>query len=471
MTRNDGTTAQPSGSLATSCTKSLQLGQIPPVAPTCGRIRRFSPRASIIYSAEEARFLENKARTVRNKLLGRITHAASTGNKKLLRKLRHSYFKNAMVKIAALHKAGVRNPSRTAWEAEARFFDPFTPFSEPLNWFPLPKRKGGFRPVCDLAKPLKATHYMIADVIRAQMPNPPKIYNLPGKGREALVSDLRAKLATGCNAFRAWDARDCFSSVNPDALYKLPLPRRIIENALIITNQELQLVAERNDLENSGFIHDAATIGNIQGNGPTGLMQGSPASNLILAYLLRGIPQPDHEDWDVFLYTDDLILVGRADKVLDRVEKKLTEFFGQDRLGPFTLVPKAAGRGGWFEYLGYEFRHDPYRANDANGSWCIDLPQAKWDEMAKEVRREALAFYRANPPWARFDIEGLIARKLRGYPSLTDPAIAAQMLRSAVPDEYELEKVWRMRRSARPLNKSGPSPFQLPHAANRPLLR
>ena len=412
-----------------------------------------------------------KAHNIRADRRRRIAKAFHAGDRKALRKEVHAFFKDKRVKMSALHKAGERHPNSIGWEAAAKMLDPFTPFPEPVNWFPLPKRKGGFRHACDLAKPLKAAHYMIADVIRAQTPNPPKIYNLPGKGRETLVSDLLATLATGCNAFRIWDARDCFSSVNPDVLFKLPLPRRIIENALIITNQELQLVAKCNDMENSGIQHDAATIGNIQGNGPTGLMQGSPASNLILAYLLRGIPQPDHKDWDVFLYTDDLILVGRADEVLDRVEKRLTEFFGQERLGPFTLVPKAAGRGGWFEYLGYEFRHDPYRANDANGGWCVDLPQGKWDEFAKDVRREALAFYRINPPWADFDIEGLFARKLTGYPSLTDPEIAAETLLTAVPDQYELERIWRTPRPALFSNKSGPSPSQSPYAANRSQLR
>ena len=233
----------------------------------------------------------NKAHGIRSRWVQRIAATCFTGDRQKLRKLKQAYFTDKMVKISALHKAGERQPGVPEWFAEADRLDLFTPFSEPVNWWHEPKRSGGYRKVCDLPRPLKATHYIIADAIRAQMVQPVAIYNLKGKGRDRLVSDLLAKLSQGFDTCRIYDVKDCFQSVNPNTIYQLPLPRRIIDHALAIQDLNLQRVAT--PTASYGDAPIDIPVDNTAECGPAGLMQGSPASNLILAYLLQTMPQPD----------------------------------------------------------------------------------------------------------------------------------------------------------------------------------
>ncbi|HHG88889.1 MAG TPA: hypothetical protein ENJ90_00230 [Devosia sp.] len=132
----------------------------------------YQARLARMDDAVNAERMVQKAHNIRADRRRRIAKAFHAGDRKALRKEVHAFFKDKRVKMSTLHKAGERHPNSIGWEAAAKMLDPFTPFPEPVNWWPMPKAKGGCRIVCDLPRPLKAIHYMIADVLYAQMDIP-----------------------------------------------------------------------------------------------------------------------------------------------------------------------------------------------------------------------------------------------------------------------------------------------------------
>ncbi len=392
----------------------------------------------VLAPAREAEHMVHKMHNIRTGRRRRLARLFASGDERGLRKALHSFFKDPQVKMSALHMAGERHPNMEGWHLAAKALDPFTPFPEPVNWWPEPKARGGYRIVCDLPRPLKATHYMIADALYAQMEVPPFIFNLRGRGRDKAIRGLLEKLNAGYNSYRILDVKDCFQSVNPEVFRKLPLPRRIIENALIIENLSLQRVTKLNATE-PGSITDTSSMENIDG-GPAGLMQGSPASNVILAWLLREAPCPDGEDWLLCIYADDLIVVAKQDDILDRVEQMLVDFFTCPRLGPLVLRKKAAGTGGAFDYLGCEFSQ-----NSTSGIWTLDFSQRTWDRLAQRRHAEIMEHMKENPQ----DIfTGRVPEKheksLRGFASSFpleegQPTIH-EMARMIGPDHEEIRR-------------------------------
>ena len=152
---------------------------------------------TVIHPAQDAVRLVNKAHGIRSRWVQRIAATCFTGDRQKLRKLKQAYFTDKMVKISALHKAGERQPGVPEWFAEADRLDLFTPFSEPVNWWHEPKRSGGYRKVCDLPRPLKATHYIIADAIRAQMVQPRCNLQSQRQGTRPLGQRLAGEIVSG----------------------------------------------------------------------------------------------------------------------------------------------------------------------------------------------------------------------------------------------------------------------------------
>lgn len=387
----------------------------------------------ILIPAWEADRLVNKAHQIRTEWRYRIANAAEQSPKRL-RRLIHSYFKDKNVKVSVLAKAGIRMPSTTGWLTEALLFDPFSPFPEPVYWWPEPKRSHGYRLVCDPPPAIRAAHYMIGDVIAAQTDLPPFIFNVKGKGRDGLARQLLEKLEQGFTCWRTYDVRDCYQSVDPGAIYQLKLPRRIINNALDMNNLNLQRVAGKGTTRSGSPYRDTIVDAAVE-SGPSGLMQGSPASNLILAFLLQTMPQPIVGDGYLFLYGDDLIVVARTQDACDRVEQSLCEFFAQPWLGPLPLQRKAAGIGGAFEFLGYEFRLDA-----TAGNWAIDLSRRNWDELARIRHDTLLILHRENRHGIFSDDMKEVRAKLTGHGALTNPDAILDAVASIGPDGWEIEQ-------------------------------
>ncbi|KIC18509.1 reverse transcriptase domain-containing protein [Leisingera sp. ANG-DT] len=384
--------------------------------------------------AWEAERYVQKAHLIRAGKKRRLATASQTGKGKQLRRLVDGYLTNPQVKMSALYKAGVRRPNVREWHAEARSLDLFCAIQETVYWWPEPKRSGSFRPVCSLPQNLKAAHNMISDVISAMMALPPFIYNVKDRGRDKLALQLLAVLRQGFNCYRIYDVQDCFQNVCPDAVYQLKLPRRVITHALDMRNLKLQPVAIHDATQSDPIPWDTIIDTAVE-SGPAGLMQGSPASNLILAYLLQAMPQPANERGRLFLYGDDLIAVAKTEETADRVEQSLLQFFEQPSIGPLPLQKKAAGTGCTFEFLGYEFHR-----NTMKNTWSIGLSQRNWDELTRDRHLEVLRLHLENPSGIFLDDMRSVRRKLLGHAALSDPEAILRALYDIGPDLAEIQR-------------------------------
>jgi hypothetical protein len=90
-------------------------------------------------------------------------------------------------------------------------------------------------------------------------------------------------------------------------------------------------------------------------HGPRGLLQGSPASNLILAWLLNDMPSVLPPDCALFLLTDNVLVAARTEEMCREMEQTLVRYFAEHRAGPFVLHGEITSIGRGFERAGYEF--------------------------------------------------------------------------------------------------------------------
>lgn len=372
----------------------------------------------------------DRVRVLRNQNWNSLYNAFQSGNRKKLRRKKASYFENEANRAAYLYEAGLRFPNTRDWETEVAYFQPLEPLRHAVDWWRSPKSNGGYRYVCDLSAHMKAAHLMVADVIRAQMEIPCFVYNVKrsdyradGTGRNALVNKLLEKLRAGYAHYRVFDVRDCFGSINPEAIERLPLPWRIYENTLKLNNLHLRhdIVREQrhsDDTTGRGIIIDAGGA-----SGPEGLLQGSPSSNVALAYLLQDLPQPCPQDGCILLYGDDLIALSRTATIAERVDQTVTQFFEQPNLGPLHLHRRTAGHGGHFEYLGYEFIF-----SEVTGDWHVGLSARNWDKLTRARNDEALRHWPMYGSGVDFHIRRRMMRSLSGHPALSDTEGVADAL-------------------------------------------
>ncbi len=73
---------------------------------------------------------------------------------------------------------------------------------------------------------------MIAAAIAAQMPPSVPLYGILGASRDYAARAIKAIQNAGFTHLAKTDIRDCFQSVDPDALYSLPLPQEVIRTCL-----------------------------------------------------------------------------------------------------------------------------------------------------------------------------------------------------------------------------------------------
>lgn len=310
-----------------------------------------------------------------------VQRCARAGQRKKLRKAIRDAVGSDVVKISCLQRAGFRSHSARTYLRRAGEMDLAAPFDGEVPWRSIEKNNGGSRIIVGLPLMLKARHKMIASLIEAQSEPPTFIYGVRGRGRDNLILDLMQLLKDGFTAVVRCDIVDCFMSVNPDALTTLPLPRGVIESSLSLEN--LRLVRQGAQENHAGGPRDAL-VGNPNGSiginhsaaQPSGLMQGSPASNIAMTYLLQDLNWPCGNDVRVLVYCDDFFIVGRSFEDCRVVEDALAGYLSRCPFGPLILLRKETSAGGHFDALGYSFSN--YGRSDA---WNVDLSMKNHDKL------------------------------------------------------------------------------------------
>lgn len=263
----------------------------------------------------------------------------------------------------------------------------------PVAWYPKPKRNGGSRLISVLPPDLKAVHYMIAAIIDAHMPFAPSLYGIPGASRDDAARALKTLQSSGFHHLAKADIRDCFPSINPDALYQLPLPKEVIRQTL---DYRTMTFTRASDDGSKGAFADCrhsrgVSYDNRNPSGPQGLLQGSPASSIILAWLLGGIPHGD-DDVVVLLCFDNIAVAGRTAESVRVMIDTLAVFFSQCPAGPLELrdCEYYSGEGEPLDFLGYSF--DPAEVAPVVCPRSLDKLEKALCEAEEEYQSQRLIF-------------------------------------------------------------------------------
>lgn len=296
-------------------------------------------------------------------ILGFVKEARDAGKHALIKRRTRNYVDSSVVKLDAAYRVLGRRATFEQASHLARCINLFAPCVEPVFWRYEPKRTHGFRVVCVLPPTLKAAHRIIKDVLQVLYRPCEHIYNVKRMGRNVEARAIKEALDAGYRHCFVGDLRDAFQSVNADALYNLPLPNSVIRHMLDYRNLNLQPAAERDrDPHSLSISANAATI--HQPNGPTGLLQGSPASNLILNWLLNDIPSVLSQDRMTFLFSDNILVAATSEEECQVDEQTLGRYFAEHPAGPFDLTGEVVSiRQGGMEKSGYQFEIS-LRSND-----------------------------------------------------------------------------------------------------------
>lgn len=310
-----------------------------------------------------------------------VHHFAIQGQRKKLRRVLWQTLNSDVVKISCLHRAGFRSDDPLAYLNAAGDIDLGASYEGEVAWYNIPKTDGGVRKIVNLPNKLKARHKMIASLIDARFKPPEFLYGVRGRGRDSLIGDMLTLLNDGFTEVIRCDIADCFENINPKALTMLPLSEGVIKNAMSPASLRLVMKARLEDTAgNPGNAPYGASEGTYMENsnvvGPNGLMQGSPASNIALAYLLRGLKWPNSKNVVVFIYCDDFFIVGKTMEDCRVVEDALADYLARCSFGPLTLSRKETSETGYFEALGYGIARCPI-----DGIWSADLSVRNHDKL------------------------------------------------------------------------------------------
>lgn len=288
-----------------------------------------------------------------------ITAAQASGSRKRTRGAVRDFLRDDQVKLSAALRVLGENPDRAAAMSLRDRMNAWATSYAPIGWEPEPKNNGGFRPICKRIPPdLKAVHYMLAAVVEAQFWPSIPVYGVPGYSRDDAARALKALQTEGFVHLAKTDIRDCYQNVSPDALYQLPLPKEVIRHALDHRNLSFEQLGgpQATSASRVSFLSQIMMTPHVA-SGPRGLMQGSPASGIILAWMLNDIPAGTDQ---VVMLCYDNIVVAAADPAGSReMVNTLFAHFGRHPAGPFALCEPTYADNAPMEFLGYLF--DPAR--------------------------------------------------------------------------------------------------------------
>jgi hypothetical protein len=345
-------------------------------------------------------------------LLDRLQRAARNGRWGKVRRLTLGYLNSETARLRAACRAAPSGATDAAVRELAATVDPFNRTTEQVRWRLKQKRSGsGSRHVCDLPPILKANHYLIKDVLVAVFDAPSHVFDVPGRGRDVAAHAVKAALEAGYNRCFLGDVRDCYQHVSADALVaSLPLPRCVIENSLDFRNLTLVRSCA------PGFTGASYKGGGSRANGPRGLLQGSPASNIVLAMLFSSLaPQIEPHDCTVINVSDNFFVAAKNDATLEAIIALLREYLHDHCAGPFELKhnSRTVEVGQDFEFIGYRFERSGDHVTIDIGEdrlaefedaleEALELDLARYDPRASEatfVIMQFLGGYRAASNW------------------------------------------------------------------------
>jgi hypothetical protein len=247
--------------------------------------------------------------------------------------------------------------------------------TRPIEWYPKKRATSGYRKICTFGDEEKMWHRLARDLICAQHQPKPHVGDWRGRGRDSQMCELIAAINSPWQAVVVADIRRAFENVKVQAVYDLPyLPELLIRRA--IDHRSRRFVRR----ERSHPQEDTSSPDNVEKveMAPSGLMEGSPASNAIFSVLMDDLP--DHLDKSIqaFVYCDNIILLAPNILQAHRAKSSLARYLTSHRAGPFEI---SAGDPALvteqFEHLGYSVRMRPHID--------VGLSDANWRALARKA--------------------------------------------------------------------------------------
>ena len=221
-----------------------------------------------------------------------------------------------------------------------------------IAFFHKPRSTEGVRKICRLAEVEKMWHVIARDLIVAQHQPRPHIGDWVGRGRDWQIDQIRAALTSPVQGVVCADITRAFASVNMDAVYDLPyLPEPLTRRAIDYRSHRF-VRRERSEYARDVALAVRSYDGDLE-RSPSGLMEGSPASNAIFSVLMDDLPDHFGEGISVFLYCDNIILIAPTVSRALQAREALARYLTEHRAGPFDMRSYVGEVGEGFDHLGY----------------------------------------------------------------------------------------------------------------------
>ena len=279
----------------------------------------------------------------------------ATASGRRLQPVLRNYLRNPHARLSAALRTLGGTPAQERAKSLAQRTDPRAPGSAPVRWRLDPKRKGGHRIICKLPLELKAAHYLLKPPLEQLYERSEHVYGVKHFGRDTAAGEVKRLQNNGYRFAALTDVVDCYQSVNPDALYELPIPKEVIRRTL-----DLRKIPAEMDREHRVPAHVLYALGTTMNthnaSGPRGLMQGSPLSGLLLAWLLNDVPTSDEAR--VLLCFDNLIVLAKTPDGARTMAETLAVHFERCSAGPLALCEPEYFDNEPFDFLGYRFDPD-----------------------------------------------------------------------------------------------------------------
>lgn len=312
--------------------------------------------------------------------------AADSITVSLVERERNRFLGSHAVQCATLHEIWREEVGAEAaqvrWDAAQRA--PVVPRDyrrfrgSPVEWYHKPRRTTGCRKICQFGDVEKMWHVLARELIVAQHRPRPHVGDWIGRGRDWQMGQLLAAINSPWQGVVCADIRRAFASVNIDAVYDLPfLPEPLIRRAIDYRTHQF-VRRERSALAREVALvapHDLEVA-------PSGLMEGSPASNAIFSVLLDDLPDHLGERIQAFTYCDNIVLLAPSMLHAQQAEIALVRYLTSHRAGPFEAISSVQSVCEPFEHLGYTLQYDQ------GGRLAVELSQRNWNRLGERLDDE-----------------------------------------------------------------------------------
>ena len=241
-------------------------------------------------------------------------------------------------------KHAAKKPASVSWSEYERQVNRIALKSgnaDPCKVFAVAKGKGGIRWLNAPGRRTRQGQRALANVLLARFPLNDAEYNSKGKGREAAVAEIIRQIEEDkVTTFIVFDIANFFSSVRPNHLQWIALPKQVLEQVVFFNNTAVQFVQK----------------GMLDKTKPArlGLPQGAMVSGILASALLRReLCLLDGELGKVTYCDDGVIGVSspaQAHKIVNALQKRFANLDG----GPICfkkIEVRDISQG--FEFLGY----------------------------------------------------------------------------------------------------------------------